>query len=186
MPPRSRRPRAASPPERPAQAARVPGATYRLQLHPGLGFRATRELLPHLQALGITDLYLSPIFRARRGSRHGYDVVDPTRLNPELGTERDFEAQFSRREAPETLPSWTPAGGGDLGIKDLLVQSGLAKSGNDAWRAVDQGAVSIDGVKIVDRHHRQPVRGPFVLRLGRKMVRVTPPAGSARPGGEVG
>ncbi len=96
--------------------------------------------------------------------------------------ERDFEAQFSRREAPDTLPSWTPTGGGELGIKDLLVKSGLAKSGNDAWRAVDQGAVSIDGVKILDRHHRQPVTGTFVLRLGRKMVRINPPAVGARSG----
>src|SRR5688572_23820107 len=74
-----------------ASFARVPGATYRLQLHAGFGFREARELLPHLRALGITDLYLSPIFRARRGSTHGYDVTDPTRLNAELGSARDFE-----------------------------------------------------------------------------------------------
>ena len=92
--------------------------------------------------------------------------------------EHDFEAQFSRREAPDTLPSWSPASGEALGIKDLLVQSGLAKSGSEAWRAVDQGAVSIDGVKVRDRNHRQAVTGSFVLRLGRKMVRIEPPAGT--------
>ena len=61
-----------------------------------------------------------------------------------------------------------------LGIKDLLVKSGLAKSGSDAWRAVDQGAVSIDGMKIVERMHRQPLTSIFVLRLGKKMIRVVP------------
>jgi len=89
--------------------------------------------------------------------------------------ERDFEVQFSRHQAPDTLPIWSPATGGELGIKDLLVQSGLAKSGSDAWRAVDQGAVSIDGVKVHDRNHRHPLGAGFVLRLGRKMVRVEPP-----------
>jgi tyrosyl-tRNA synthetase len=92
--------------------------------------------------------------------------------------QRDFEAQFSRGEAPESLPSWTPEGSEDLRIKDLLVRSGLARTGSDAWRAVDQGAVSIDGTKILDRAHRQPMSGSFVLRMGRKMVRVlSPPQG---------
>ncbi|MGH7618451.1 MAG: malto-oligosyltrehalose synthase, partial [Gemmatimonadaceae bacterium] len=42
--------------------------------------------------LGVSHLYLSPILAARRGSQHGYDVVDPTRINPELGTEEDLRA----------------------------------------------------------------------------------------------
>jgi tyrosyl-tRNA synthetase len=91
--------------------------------------------------------------------------------------QRDFETQFSRREAPESLPTWSPEKSGELGIKDLLVGSGLAKSGSEAWRAVDQGAVSVDGAKILDRQHRQAVGAPFVLRMGRKMVRVVPASG---------
>jgi len=91
--------------------------------------------------------------------------------------QKDFEAQFSRREAPESLPTWSPGKGGELGIKDLLVGSGLAKSGSEAWRAVDQGAVSVDGAKIMDRQHRQAVGAPFVLRMGRKMIRVVPASG---------
>jgi tyrosyl-tRNA synthetase len=87
----------------------------------------------------------------------------------------DFEAQFSRREIPRDLPTWTPPGTGEMGIKDLLVRSGLAKSGNEAWRAVDQGAVSVDGMKVLDREHRQRLGGTFVLRLGRRMIRVVPP-----------
>jgi maltooligosyltrehalose synthase len=47
--------------------------------------------MPFFQRLGVTGLYLSPVFAARPGSLHGYDVIDPRRLNPELGTAEDFE-----------------------------------------------------------------------------------------------
>lgn len=69
---------------------RVPGATYRLQMGPSLTLRGVEELVPYLEALGITDVYLSPLLAARPGSTHGYDLVDPSRLNPELGTEEDL------------------------------------------------------------------------------------------------
>jgi (1->4)-alpha-D-glucan 1-alpha-D-glucosylmutase len=67
-------------------------ATYRLQLHAGFPLARARELVPYLQRLGITHLHASPLLRARRGSQHGYDVVDPGILDPELGTEEDLEA----------------------------------------------------------------------------------------------
>jgi len=67
------------------------GATYRMQLHSEFGFRAAAAQVDYLHRLGVTDLYVSPIFVAAKGSRHGYDVVDHERLNPELGGERDFE-----------------------------------------------------------------------------------------------
>jgi (1->4)-alpha-D-glucan 1-alpha-D-glucosylmutase len=57
----------------------------------GMRFEDARALLPYLDQLGISDLYSSPILQARRGSTHGYDVTDPTRINPELGTEEEFE-----------------------------------------------------------------------------------------------
>lgn len=69
---------------------KIPAATYRLQFHSGFGFRDAGALLSYLHALGITDVYASPIFQARKGSLHGYDIVDAGRLNPELGTEEDF------------------------------------------------------------------------------------------------
>ena len=71
---------------------RVPCATYRVQFNRAFQFKHALGLLPYLRALGITDLYASPIFKARKGSMHGYDVVDPSRLNPELGSEQDFDA----------------------------------------------------------------------------------------------
>ena len=89
---------------------------------------------------------------------------------------RDFDAQFRRRDVPEDLAVHViPAG--EIGIKDLLVVTGLAASGSAAWRAVDQGAVSIDGTRIRERSHVQRIAAPIVVRLGRKMVRVEPPAG---------
>ena len=70
-------------------------ATYRLQLRPGFGFREARELVPYLQELGVSHLYLSPSLQARSGSTHGYDVVDPTRISDELGGEEEFRALCS-------------------------------------------------------------------------------------------
>ncbi|WP_019623507.1 malto-oligosyltrehalose synthase [Thioalkalivibrio thiocyanoxidans] len=62
-------------------------ATCRLQLHPGFSLDDAARVVPYLARLGISHLYLSPILQAVRGSMHGYDVVDPSRVNDELGGE---------------------------------------------------------------------------------------------------
>ena len=67
-------------------------ATYRLQLNGAFTLNDARAHVAYFERLGISHLYLSPILAARRGSEHGYDVVDPTRINPELGTESDLRA----------------------------------------------------------------------------------------------
>ncbi|MEO8207711.1 MAG: alpha-amylase family glycosyl hydrolase, partial [Chloroflexota bacterium] len=69
---------------------RVPRATYRVQLRPDFGFRAAGDLAPYLARLGISHVYSSPILQAAPGSTHGYDVVDPGRVNAELGGEVAF------------------------------------------------------------------------------------------------
>jgi (1->4)-alpha-D-glucan 1-alpha-D-glucosylmutase len=71
---------------------RIPSATYRLQFTPAFGFRDAAAVVDYLHELGISDIYASPIFHARPGSEHGYDVVDPNRFNPQLGTVEEFEA----------------------------------------------------------------------------------------------
>src|SRR5919199_295893 len=71
-------------------AQRVPVSTYRLQLNTDFRFGDACALVPYLAALGVTDLYASPIMTARRGSTHGYDVADPTRISDELGGEHAF------------------------------------------------------------------------------------------------
>ena len=70
---------------------RVPASTYRLQFHKEFQFVDGRDLVPYLNDLGITDLYSSPRYKARRGSPHGYDIANPLRVNSELGTEQDFD-----------------------------------------------------------------------------------------------
>lgn len=69
----------------------IPIATYRLQLTADFDFDAAAAVVPYLKALGITHVYASPFMKARKGSTHGYDVVDHAKLNPELGGEAGFE-----------------------------------------------------------------------------------------------
>src|ERR1700694_4756549 len=69
----------------------VPIATYRVQLTADFDFDAAAAILPYLTALGITHRYASPFMKARKGSTHGYDIVDHTKLNPELGGDVGFE-----------------------------------------------------------------------------------------------
>ena len=71
---------------------RAPLSTYRLQLHAGFTFADTQAIVGYLTRLGIGDVYASPIFEARAGSTHGYDVARHDRLNPELGGEEGFES----------------------------------------------------------------------------------------------
>jgi isoamylase len=86
------------------------GVTYRMQLHGGFGFGAAAAQVDYLHALGITDLYVSPIFVAAKGSRHGYDVVDHERLNPEIGSEEEFESlsQALHQHGMGLCVDWVP------------------------------------------------------------------------------
>jgi (1->4)-alpha-D-glucan 1-alpha-D-glucosylmutase len=68
----------------------TPRSTYRLQLHAGFTFNDATALVPYLASLGITHIYASPYLKARAGSNHGYDIVDHTALNPEIGTREDY------------------------------------------------------------------------------------------------
>jgi (1->4)-alpha-D-glucan 1-alpha-D-glucosylmutase len=76
--------------------AAPPRATVRLQLTRDFTFRDAAAAVPYLCALGASHIYASPILKARPGSTHGYDITDHGRLNPELGSEEDFEALVAR------------------------------------------------------------------------------------------
>ncbi len=65
-------------------------STYRLQLHADFGFAAAAAQVPYLADLGVSHLYLSPVLQAARGSLHGYDVVDHSRVSDDLGGEAAF------------------------------------------------------------------------------------------------
>jgi (1->4)-alpha-D-glucan 1-alpha-D-glucosylmutase len=69
-----------------------PRATMRLQFNSAFTFVDARSIVPYLASLGISHVYASPIMTARRGSMHGYDVVDPTQISPVLGGEDAFIA----------------------------------------------------------------------------------------------
>ena len=69
----------------------VPIATYRLQLTADFNFDAAAAVVPYLKKLGISHVYASPFMKARKGSSHGYDIIDHAQFNPELGGEAGFE-----------------------------------------------------------------------------------------------
>jgi (1->4)-alpha-D-glucan 1-alpha-D-glucosylmutase len=71
--------------------AAIPIATYRLQLTASFDFDAAAAIVPYLKVLGISHVYASPFTKARKGSTHGYDVVNHTLINPELGGDEGFE-----------------------------------------------------------------------------------------------
>jgi (1->4)-alpha-D-glucan 1-alpha-D-glucosylmutase len=100
---------------------RVPRATYRIQFNAGFTFADARGIVPYLAELGISDIYASPILRARKGSAHGYDVVDPSALNPELGTEDDFNALHDELQKRQ------------LGLLLDVVPNHMAASHENAW-----------------------------------------------------
>jgi (1->4)-alpha-D-glucan 1-alpha-D-glucosylmutase len=105
---------------------RIPRATYRLQFHAGFTFRDARRLVPYLHALGITDCYASSYLKAVPGSLHGYDVADPTTLNPEVGSEQDYRAWIDALSAH-----------GMSHILDIVPNHmGIASSANPWWQDV--------------------------------------------------
>lgn len=70
---------------------RIPVSTYRLQFNYQFRFSDTRKIIPYLHELGITDIYSSPYFRTKEKSLHGYDIVDHKTLNPEVGSEEEYD-----------------------------------------------------------------------------------------------
>src|SRR6266571_4372168 len=71
---------------------RIPSATYRLQFNRWFTFSQAREIVPYLEALGVTDAYASPYFQAGAESLHGYDITDHNKLNPVVGSREDYDS----------------------------------------------------------------------------------------------
>ena len=100
----------------------IPRATYRLQFHRDFTFADAGAIVPYLDTLGISHIYASPVTTARSGSTHGYDVVDPTRINPELGGEEGFRALVADLHAR------------DMGIIIDIVPNHMGVAGGEnAW-----------------------------------------------------
>ena len=63
-----------------------PISTYRIQFHAAFTFTDFEKTIPYLNELGIKTIYASPVYEAVPGSMHGYDGVNPNKINPEIGT----------------------------------------------------------------------------------------------------
>jgi (1->4)-alpha-D-glucan 1-alpha-D-glucosylmutase len=163
-------------------------ATYRLQLGPELTLTGARALVPYLRRLGVSHLYLSPVWEARPGSAHGYDVIDPSRVSEALGGEGALRAL-----AAEGLAL----------LLDVVPNHQAASEDNPSWRDPARRAVVFDldpagghrrffdvddlaGVRVEDPEVFASTHGA-VLRLVREGVaeglRIDHPDGLADPAG---
>ncbi len=107
----------------------APRATMRLQLHRDFTFADAAQLVPYIARSGHQPSLCSPILTARAGSMHGYDVTDPTRVNPELGGEaglRNWSRPACRRNGPDRRYRAEPHGRGRAG-KSLVGRRAAAR-----------------------------------------------------------
>jgi (1->4)-alpha-D-glucan 1-alpha-D-glucosylmutase len=120
--------------------ATIPTATYRLQFHKGFTFDDGAAIVDYLRALGISHAYASSYLVAVPGSQHGYDVVDPTRLNPEIGNEESYTRWVDALRAR-----------GMGHIIDLVPNHmGIAKSANPWWQDVLENGPSSRHAHLFD------------------------------------
>jgi (1->4)-alpha-D-glucan 1-alpha-D-glucosylmutase len=127
-------------------SGRVPRATYRLQLHKGFPFRDAAGIVAYLAGLGISDVYTSPILRARAGSMHGYDVVDHGKINPELGGDAGFDDLAAALKSAalgliiDTVPNhmgvFDPANGWWMDVLENGASSSVASHFDIDWQPV--------------------------------------------------
>ena len=174
--------------------AHVPGATYRLQLHRDFPFAAAARQLPYLKRLGVTDVYLSPIWASTPGSTHGYDVTDHARVNEELGGEPGLRRLAARARDLELglIVDFVPnhmgiAGGHNPYWEDVLMHgqaSRYAHFFDIAWRPLKralEGKVLLPVLgeqygRVLDSGELRLERegGRFVLRLYGRALPLSP------------
>src|SRR5678815_2143138 len=118
----------------------VPTATYRLQLSASFTFSDATAIVDYLAALGLSHCYTSSYFAAVPGSTHGYDVTDPTRLNPEIGDEASYQVWIASLRDRH------------MGhIIDLVPNHmGIARSANPWWQDVLENGESSRYADVFD------------------------------------
>lgn len=130
----------------------VPASTYRLQLRDGVDLERAAQLVPYLAELGIGHLYLSPIFTAYNGSTHGYDVVDPTEIDPVLGGRAGFDRLV------------LALGEAGLGVLlDIVPNHMRAHADNRWWRDVLEHGTASRWAQIFDLRWRDDLERRLVL-----------------------
>jgi (1->4)-alpha-D-glucan 1-alpha-D-glucosylmutase len=143
-------------------------ASYRLQLHAAFSLKQAQEVLPYLAELGISHAYLSPCLQAVPGSRHGYDVADPSRISADLGGE------------PAWLSFVRCARSRDLEILLDIVPNHMSASEHNPWwdHVLAHGRFS-GYVRYFD--FRNPPQQPFRVQL----CTLARPYGAALDAGEL-
>jgi len=128
----------------------MPRATYRLQFTADFRFADGAALVPYLAALGISHVYASPVFAARSGSTHGYDITDYNRLNPALGTDADFRTMVQALRDHgmglilDFVPNHMGIGGADNAYWESVLEWG-PQSPFAHWFDIDWQAPGLDG-----------------------------------------
>jgi (1->4)-alpha-D-glucan 1-alpha-D-glucosylmutase len=136
---------------------RIPLSTYRVQFNKRFGFSDAREIVPYLGELGITDLYASPIFKARQESSHGYDVVDHSSINPELGTMDGLEALS--RDLRERNMGW---------LQDIVPNHMAYDSENRLLMDVLENGPQSQHINFFDiewNHHDESLKGKLLAPI---------------------
>jgi (1->4)-alpha-D-glucan 1-alpha-D-glucosylmutase len=131
-----------------------PRATYRLQFHKGFTFDDARAIVPYLKKLGISHIHSSPIHQARPGSTHGYDIVDHTAINPELGGEEAFLRLSESLKAHDLklildiVPNHMGVGGADNSAWLRMLEWGEIAA-EARWFDVDWGRLGANGKVVI-------------------------------------
>src|SRR4029453_11458692 len=120
--------------------ATVPLSTYRLQFNSSFTFDDAAAIVEYLATLGVSHCYASSYLKAVPGSTHGYDVVDPTQLNPEIGTFEEYERWVAalRSHAMGHIVDVVPN------------PMGIAKSANPWWQDVLENGESSRYADVFD------------------------------------
>ena len=160
----------------------APVATYRLQMHGGFTLDDARAVVPYLDALGITHIHSSPLLAARAGSEHGYDVTDPTRVNPAVGGEPALAALAADLAARrmglvlDIVPNHMAASAENPFWEDVLANgpaSPYARWFDIAWREGEGTAPGRVLLPVLgDARARVLERGELCLRLAGGRFRI--------------
>src|SRR5262249_6291313 len=127
-------------PVAPAAGPRIPRASYRLQFNRHFTFVDATRLVPYLDALGVSDLYASSYFAAHPGSMHGYDIVDHTALNLEIGS----------RAAPHRMAAALAERGMGQILDVVPNHMGIAQGANAWWNDVLENGKSSPYAEFFD------------------------------------
>ncbi len=174
--------------------ARVPRATYRLQLTPAFGFDEAARIADYLRALGVSHVYSSPYLQAAPGSTHGYDVVDPRRVNSELGgpvAHQHFCTILGENQLGQVLdvvPNHMAIGGAENPFWWDVLENGpssrYARFFDVEWDSVDPEFRATVLIPVLGDHYGRVLeagelllereRGAFVVRYADRTFPVAP------------